>query len=86
MARNILFVRSAGLEPATFCFVVILLHRQGETVGDSERQNRAFIENLDLLRDTEVQEETPGCGQIAVKIGDSVVGIRAGSQQVYENR
>jgi hypothetical protein len=46
----------------------------------------AFIENLGLLRDTEGQGETPGCGQIAVKTWDSVVGIRAGSRQVYENR
>jgi hypothetical protein len=37
-------------------------------MGDRERQNRAFIRKLVLLRDTEGQRETPGCGQIAVKI------------------
>jgi hypothetical protein len=36
-------------------------------VGDRERQKRALIENLVLLRATEGQGETPGCGQIAVK-------------------
>ena len=36
-------------------------------MGDRERQKRALIENLVLLRDTEGQGETPGCGQIAVK-------------------
>ena len=28
-----------------YLFVVILLHRQGETVGDRERQNNAFIKS-----------------------------------------
>jgi hypothetical protein len=60
-------VRSAGLEPATFWFVVILLHGQGGTLGDRERQNRTFIEYLGLFRDTEGQGETPDCGQIAVR-------------------
>jgi hypothetical protein len=36
-------------------------------VGDRERQNRAFIRKLVLLRDTEGQGETASCGQIAVK-------------------
>ena len=36
-------------------------------MGDRERQNRAFFGNLGILRDTEEQGETPGCGQIAVK-------------------
>jgi hypothetical protein len=36
-------------------------------VGDRERQNSAFFGNLGILRDTEGQGETPGCGQIAVK-------------------
>jgi hypothetical protein len=36
-------------------------------VGDKERQNSAFIRNLVLLRGTEGQGETRGCGQIAVK-------------------
>jgi hypothetical protein len=36
-------------------------------VGDRERQNSAFIENLGLLRNTEGQEETSDCGHITVK-------------------
>ena len=34
---------------------------------DRARQYPALIGNLGLLRDTEGQGETPGCGQIAVK-------------------
>ncbi len=55
--------QDSNLRPSLF--VVILLYRQGGTVGDRERQNSAFISNLCLL---EGQGETPGCGQIAVKI------------------
>src|ERR671920_721647 len=41
----------------------ILLQGYGQTRRDRGRQNSAFIRNLVLLRDTEGQEETPGCGQ-----------------------
>ena len=46
-------------------------------MGDRERQNSAFFGNLGILRDTEGQGETPGCGQIAVKTCQPGVKIRS---------
>ena len=71
--------QDSNLRPSLF--VVILLHRQGGTVGDRERQNSAFIRDLSLLSDTEGQGETPGYGQIAVKTCDSADGLKAGSRR-----
>ena len=53
--------QDSNLRPSLF--VVILLQGHGQTRRDRERQNSAFIRNLVLLRDTERQGETPGCGQ-----------------------
>jgi len=37
---------SAGLEPATFRFVVLSRQRHGANPGDKGRQNRALVRNL----------------------------------------
>src|SRR5215212_12122167 len=57
--------KDSNLRPSLL--VVILLHGQGGTVGDGERQNPAFSGNFGLLKDREGQGETPGCSQTAVK-------------------
>ena len=52
------------------CDLLIRSHSPSQTGTDIEGQGETkqrFIENLGLLRDTEGQGETPGCGQIAVR-------------------
>jgi hypothetical protein len=52
---------------------------QGLTQRDRGRQNR-FLSGVSLTRtDTEGQGETPGCGQIAVKMWD-VEGLMLGGR------